>query len=47
MIIHHYIAFDNHMYDNTISAIAEAVMAINGATAIMLATMHTVAVLKM
>ena len=45
-----YIAFDNHMYDNTISGITDAVMVINGATAIMLlamATMHTVVVLEM
>ena len=44
------IAFDNHMCDNTILAIADVVRAINGATAIMLlamATMHTVVVLEM
>ena len=38
------------MYDNTILAIADAVMAINGATVIMLlamATMNTVVVLEM
>ena len=45
-----YIAFDNHMCDNTILAIADAVMAINGATAIILlamATTHTVVALEM
>ena len=43
-----HIAFDNHMCDNTISAIADAVMAINGATAIMFLTMATThTVLKM
>ena len=44
-----YIAFDHHMCDNTILAIADAVMAINGATAIILLAMaitHTVLVLE-